>query len=119
MPRSARQWAHGSLGPACCSKGAPEHMRGGNTRHTRNIRCAHKAADQFFTGPYPVEEYLEDLIQVTGGPANLDLAKFTIRATETLPHWMSRHGRIGSIPLPEPCISGGPTDGFWVAARPC
>ncbi|MGA7106311.1 MAG: FAD-dependent tricarballylate dehydrogenase TcuA [Terracidiphilus sp.] len=80
-------------------EGAPEHMRGGNTRHTRNIRCAHKAADQFFTGPYPVEEYLEDLIQVTGGPANLDLAKFTIRATETLPHWMSRHGAHWQHPL--------------------
>jgi tricarballylate dehydrogenase len=48
-------------------EGAPEYMRGGNTRHTRNIRCAHNAADEFFTGPYPAEEYLDDLIQVTGG----------------------------------------------------
>jgi tricarballylate dehydrogenase len=31
---------------------APQHMRGGNTRHTRNIRCTHAAADKFFSGPY-------------------------------------------------------------------
>ena len=54
---------------------SPEHSRGGNTRHTRNIRCSHAAADQFFSGPYSEEEHLQDLIGVTGGPANLDLAK--------------------------------------------
>ncbi|MGH9739755.1 MAG: FAD-dependent tricarballylate dehydrogenase TcuA [Candidatus Acidiferrales bacterium] len=78
---------------------APQHMRGGNTRHTRNIRCAHAAADDFFSGPYPEEEYLEDLIAVTGGPANLDLAKFTIRETSKLPQWMSAHGARWQKPL--------------------
>src|ERR1700732_538435 len=68
---------------------APEHMRGGNTRHTRNIRCAHAAADGFFSGPYGDEEFLEDLIGVTGGPANLDLAKFAVQQSRNLPHWMS------------------------------
>jgi tricarballylate dehydrogenase len=58
---------------------ATEHMRGGNTRHTRNIRCSHAATDQFFSGSYSDEEHLQDLIGVTGGPANLDLAKLAIR----------------------------------------
>ena len=49
---------------------APEHMRGGNTRHTRNIRCAHACSDQFFSGAYTEEEFLADLVEVTGGPAN-------------------------------------------------
>src|SRR5487761_243913 len=66
---------------------APQHMRGGNTRHTRNIRCAHDAADQFFAGPYTEEELLKDLIAVTGGPANMDLAKLTIRQSKKLPEW--------------------------------
>jgi tricarballylate dehydrogenase len=78
---------------------APEHMRGGNTRHTRNIRCAHNAADQFFSGPYSEEEFLADLIQVTGGPANLDLAKFVIRQSSKLPQWMSEHGANWQQPL--------------------
>src|SRR6202521_6350285 len=78
---------------------APEHMRGGNTRHTRNIRCTHAAADQFFSGPYSEEEHLQDLIGVTGGPANLDLAKLAIRESSTLPGWMSAHGVHWQQPL--------------------
>jgi tricarballylate dehydrogenase len=74
-------------------------MRGGNTRHTRNIRCAHDEGDEFFTGPYPYDEYLADLVQVTGGPANLDLAKLTVKETEKLPQWMGAHGARWQHPL--------------------
>src|SRR5580765_2549182 len=78
---------------------APEHMRGGNTRHTRNIRCSHAAADQFFSGAYSEQEHLEDLIGVTGGPANLDLAKLVVRKSSKLPAWMSAHGVSWQQPL--------------------
>jgi tricarballylate dehydrogenase len=78
---------------------APKHMRGGNTRHTRNIRCAHSEADDFFSGPYTDEEYLADLVNVTGGPLNLDLAKFTVRESNHLPRWMSLHGANWQQPL--------------------
>ena len=74
-------------------------MRGGNTRHTRNIRCSHAAADQFFSGPYSEEEHLQDLIGVTGGPENLDLAKLAIRESSTLAGWMSAHGVHWQQPL--------------------
>ena len=30
---------------------APAVFRGGNSRHTRNVRCAHEAADGYVTGP--------------------------------------------------------------------
>jgi tricarballylate dehydrogenase len=78
---------------------SPEHARGGNTRHTRNIRCSHAAADQYFSGPYPEEEHLQDLIGVTGGPANLDLAKLAIRESSQLPAWMGAHGVHWQQPL--------------------
>jgi tricarballylate dehydrogenase len=78
---------------------SPEHERGGNTRHTRNIRCSHAAADQFFSGPYSEEEHLQDLIGVTSGPANLDLAKMAIRESSTLPAWMSAQGVHWQQPL--------------------
>ncbi len=78
---------------------ATELMRGGNTRHTRNIRCSHAAADKFFSGPYSDEEHLQDLIGVTGGPANLDLAKLAIRESSKLPAWMSAHGVDWQQPL--------------------
>jgi tricarballylate dehydrogenase len=78
---------------------APEYMRGGNSRHTRNIRCAHASADDFFSAPYSEEEFLEDLIGVTGLPANLDLAKFASRQSTKLPQWMSEHGVSWQQPL--------------------
>ena len=78
---------------------APEHMRGGNSRHTRNIRCAHAAADEFFSAPYSEEELLEDLIGVTGGPNNLDLAKYAIRQSSKMPAWMTEHGAAWQQPL--------------------
>jgi len=78
---------------------SPEHFRGGNTRHTRNIRCSHASADQFFSGPYSEEEHLQDLIGVTGGPENMDLARMAIRESSTLPAWMSEHGVHWQQPL--------------------
>jgi tricarballylate dehydrogenase len=78
---------------------APEHMRGGNTRHTRNIRCTHSAADGYFSGPYSEQEHLEDLIGVTGEPANPDLAKLAVRESSKLPAWMSAHGVSWQQPL--------------------
>jgi len=78
---------------------APEHMRGGNTRHTRNVRCAHPTSDKYCSGAYPEEEFFEDLVAVTGGPANPDLAKFVIRQSSKLYEWMSEHGASWQPPL--------------------
>ena len=78
---------------------APEHMRGGNTRHTRNVRCAHPTSDKYCSGAYPEEEFFDDLVAVTGGPANLDLAKFAIRQSSKLYEWMSEHGASWQPPL--------------------
>jgi tricarballylate dehydrogenase len=68
-----------------------ENMRGGNTRHTRNLRYAHDAADDCCDGPYTEESYLNDLVR-QGVPANMDLARYTIRESKKLPRWMSEHG---------------------------
>jgi len=92
---------------------APEYMRGGNSRHTRNIRCAHGSADEFFSAPYSEEEFLEDLIGVTGSPANLDLAKFVSRQSTKLPQWMSEHGVAWQQPLAG-TLSLGRTNRFFL-----
>jgi tricarballylate dehydrogenase len=92
---------------------APEYMRGGNSRHTRNVRCAHGSADEFFSAPYSEEEFLEDLIGVTGSPANLDLAKFVSRQSTKLPQWMSEHGVAWQQPLAG-TLSLGRTNRFFL-----
>jgi tricarballylate dehydrogenase len=71
---------------------APKHFRGGNSRHTRNLRCMHDAPADVLTGAYPEEEYWQDLVKVTGGSTNERLARMTIRATATCRDWMHRHG---------------------------
>jgi len=71
---------------------APVHMRGGNSRHTRNVRCAHGPGDAYLTDEYGEDEFLEDLQKVGGGKVNVGLARFTIRQSKTLPAWMSAHG---------------------------
>ncbi len=77
---------------------APEHMRGGNTRHTRNIRCIHER-DEFNTGDYGYDELWRDLCAVGEGPNNEELASFTVRDSATMPGWMYDHGARWQKPL--------------------
>src|SRR3569832_568867 len=56
-------------------EGAPKFYRGGNTRHTRNMRCAHDAATEILTGPYTEEEFWNDLLRLTGGQTDEELAR--------------------------------------------
>jgi tricarballylate dehydrogenase len=71
---------------------APVHFRGGNSRHTRNLRCMHEAPADVLTDAYPEEEYWQDLLKVTGGLTNETLARMVIRHTGTCRDWMKRNG---------------------------
>ena len=71
---------------------APREWRGGNSSHTRNLRCMHDAPQNVLTGAYPEEEYWQDLLKVTGGKTSESLARLTIRASATCRDWMRRHG---------------------------
>ena len=66
--------------------------RGGNSRHTRNLRYMHTSGNDFLTGPYPEEEFYDDLIRVTKGKTNEDLARFTIRQSDNVGEWMQEQG---------------------------
>ena len=46
---------------------AARDMRGGNTRHTRNLRAMHEAPTDVLTDAYSFEEYFDDLMRVTRG----------------------------------------------------
>jgi tricarballylate dehydrogenase len=71
---------------------APVHFRGGNSRHTRNLRCMHDAPAGVLTGAYTEEEYWQDLLKVTGGQTDEHLARLTIRHTAACRDWMAAHG---------------------------
>ena len=78
---------------------APQRMRGGNTRHTRDIRFAHDGPLPAAPGAYPVEEFFEDLLRVTGGETNRALAELTLRESMTLPAWMEEQGILWQAAL--------------------
>lgn len=66
--------------------------RGGNTKYTRDVRYAHDKADGYTSGPYTEEEFLTDLLSVTGGDTHMDLARLVIERSHDIPHFMVRHG---------------------------
>jgi tricarballylate dehydrogenase len=71
---------------------APQEFRGGNSRHTRNMRCMHRAPSDVLTGAYTEEEYFKDLIGVTGGQTDEHLARLAIRSSPEGAAWMRAHG---------------------------
>ena len=78
---------------------APRAWRGGNSAHTRNLRCMHDAPQDVLVDAYPEEEFWQDLLKVTGGQTNEHLARLTIRASSTCRDWMRRHGVHFQPPL--------------------
>jgi tricarballylate dehydrogenase len=73
-------------------EGAPKFYRGGNTRHTRNLRCAHDTATATLTGPYAEEEFWDDLLHVTEGHTDELLAKHMISASKDILPWLADQG---------------------------
>lgn len=71
---------------------APREWRGGNSIHTRNLRCMHDAPQDVLTDEYPEEEYWEDLLKVTGGITDERLARIALRESAVCRGWMRRHG---------------------------
>jgi len=78
---------------------APADFRGGNSRHTRNMRTMHEGPLAPLTDAYPEEEYWQDLLKVTGGLTDERLARMTIRETANHVPWMKRHGVRFQAPL--------------------
>src|ERR1041385_4052476 len=70
---------------------APREFRGGNSRHTRNLRCAHAAPTTILTDSYAEDEFLSDLLRVTG-ETDEGLARLAVTASTDCPGWMAQRG---------------------------
>jgi tricarballylate dehydrogenase len=78
---------------------APESMRGGNSRHTRDIRHAHHRPDKYVQGQYSEEEFLDDLSNVSEEHSNSRLAELMVRESHSIPEWMEEQGVRWQDPL--------------------
>ncbi len=94
-------------------EGAPKFYRGGNTRHTRNMRCAHDAATDILTGPYTEQEFWEDLLRVTGGQTDEELARLMIRESKDILAWIVEQG-VRWQPSLGGTLSLGRTNSFFL-----
>ena len=92
---------------------APRFYRGGNTRHTRNMRCAHDSATETLSGPYTEEEFFDDLMRVTGGHTDEDLARLMIAESKQVLDWIQEQG-VRFQPSLGGTLSLGRTNSFFL-----
>ena len=92
---------------------APRFYRGGNTRHTRNMRCAHDSATETLSGPYTEAEFLDDLMRVTGGRTDPDLARLMIAESKEVLDWIQAQG-VRFQPSLGGTLSLGRTNSFFL-----
>ena len=92
---------------------APRFYRGGNTRHTRNMRCAHDSATDTLTGPYTEEEFWQDLLQVTGGQTDEALSRHMIHESKEMLTWIVQQG-VRFQPSLGGTLSLGRTNSFFL-----
>lgn len=83
----------------CVLEGAPRTHRGGNTRHTRNLRPMHVGPLSVLSGTYDEEEYWQDLMRVTKGKTNKHLARMTLRRSTEAVEWLEKRGVQFQPPL--------------------
>lgn len=92
---------------------APKFYRGGNTRHTRNMRCAHDTATETLSGPYTEEEFYEDLLRVTGGETTEELARLMVAESKGVLAWITEQG-VRFQPSLGGTLSLGRTNSFFL-----
>lgn len=92
---------------------APRFYRGGNSRHTRNLRLAHDEANGLLTGPYTEDEFWKDLVAVTKGNTNECLSRFLLSESKQLWEFMTSLG-VRFQPAISGTLSLGRTNAFFL-----
>lgn len=71
---------------------APRWLRGGNTRHSRNLRIAHGGPTPLATGVYPEQELCEDILRATDGAGDGALIRLLARRAAAVTDWLAGAG---------------------------
>src|ERR1700716_1847473 len=101
-------------GASVLARDAPQNAwRGAPPRHTRNMRCAHDAATGILTGPYSEQEFWEDLLRVTGGQTDEELARHMIAESKDVLDWIVEQGVRWQLSLGG-TLSLGRTNSFFL-----
>ncbi len=109
---SAALTARASGASVVVLESAPRHFRGGNSRHTRNLRVAHDAPTDVLAGAYGEDEFWSDLLRVSGS-TNETLARLVIGQSKGCPDWMRRYG-VRFQGAPRGTLHLGRTNAFFL-----
>lgn len=71
---------------------APPDQRGGNTRHSRNLRIMHHSPSPLFPGSYDEADFEADLIKAAEGAGDEALGRRLIRQSAAVPDWLAAQG---------------------------
>src|SRR6202795_1250772 len=94
-------------------EGAPKFLQRRTHPHSRNMRCAHDAATDILTGPYTEAEFWEDLLRVTDGQTDEELARHMIAESKDILHWIVKQG-VRWQPSLGGTLSLGRTNSFFL-----
>src|SRR5690349_5119638 len=71
---------------------APRPMRGGNTRHSRNLRVVHDAPTPFSLGCYGADEFLAELQRAAEGQGDPALSRMLVERSADIVPWLAAQG---------------------------
>ncbi len=73
---------------------APRELRGGNTRHSRNLRIMHAEPSAEIPGAYSEAEFMADLAKASDEVCDGALAAALVHKSAGLPSWIASHGVV-------------------------
>lgn len=73
---------------------APRALRGGNTRHSRNLRIMHDAPTPFSPECYGAEEYLAELRRAAEGHGDPLLSRMLVEHSAAIVPWLAAQGVV-------------------------
>ncbi len=76
------------------AEAAPLALRGGNSRHSRNLRIVHAAPAAALPGAYGEAEFLDDLARASQNAGDDSMARVLVRQSAALPSWLASHGAV-------------------------
>lgn len=76
------------------AEASPDHIRGGNMRHARNIRIPHDLPSDLSPGRYDSAEFKREMAEIAGGGGEPDLIHIVADRAGALGDWLSKQGVI-------------------------
>lgn len=78
----------------CLYEAAPFFQRGGNTRHSRNLRIMHSKDNPYIPAEYQEDEFFKELEKASNAQFRPDLTRIFIKKSESIPEWLALHGLV-------------------------